>query len=334
MTHRALPVRSLNVGTGAEQVTFEIKPLDDISIPSIYKLIWFLVRPTTLILSLGPMLAALFFCFLHDLAVNGAVALSSFVGVLLFHIALNLFNDYSDHIRGQDRLRATGGTRVIQRGWVRAFEVRRVAWLLLALAVVCALPAVVLHFAPVAIVGGIAFLVGLEFAFQKLRLKYRGFAEILAFVLTGPLLMCGFTWAVTGQVLWYELGLGSIFGAVSLMYFHSANFENIMTDSQAGVRTWATRAGFDASKKFFYFAVALTLTFSALYVFLLEKEVRLLPVFLAQVLLLLPVSLRVKKLASPLSSELTGLRAEALKLNWITLIAFVGGCFWSVFSRV
>ena len=334
-THVALPVRSLNVGTASEQVTFEIKSNEETGTPSALKVIWLLIRPHTLILSLGPMLATLFFCIARGLVPSGPIAISSLLGVLLFHVAINLFNDYGDHIKGQDRLRVSGGSRVIQRGWARAINVKRAAWACLVAAALCGLPSIVLHFAPVAIVAGLALLVGLEFAFQKLRLKYRGWAEIMAFLLTGPFLTSGYAWAITGSNrLGPQAWLGCVFGAISLMYFHSANFENIMTDSQAGISTWATRTGFESSQKFFYFTSLLTLASTAFFIFAMEKEARLLPVLLAQALFLVPVSLRVRGLKSPLSSELVGLRSEALRLCLFTSFAFVGGYLWVIASRI
>lgn len=327
-TQRAIPVRSLNVDSLKEEVTFEIKPLNSLERPSVLEVAGELARLPALALSVGPMMVTLGSCIARDMDVLKGVAFTSFVGVVFFHVAMNLFNDYGDHIKGEDRLRTRSSGGAIQKGWVRAIDVKRGAWALLGLAALFGLPAVLWHFAPVAIVAGLALLAGLEFGFQRFRLKYRGWAEILAFLLTGPLLTTGYAWAITGHVHSGEVVLGCIFGSITLMYFHSKNFENIMTDSQAGVRTWATRAGFDASKGFFYFTVGLVLAFTSIYVLVFEKDAKLLPALLAQVFFLLPVSFRVRKLASPLSSGLSGLRSEALRLIWITVVALIGGYFW------
>lgn len=325
---RALPIRSLNVDTSSEEITFELIPIRDIERPSSSQILLQLVRAPSLILSVGPMLAVFFFCLAQGLSVQFEFVLSSFLGVLLFHIAVNLFNDYYDHMKGEDRLRGKGGSRVLQKGWLRAVTVKRAAWVLLALAGLCGLPAMIWHFSPVALLAGLVALFALEFAFQKLRLKYHGWAEIVAFALTGPLLTAGFTWAITGQVPLAAWVVGCVFGSMTLLYYHAKNFENIMPDSQAGIRTWATRAGFDASKGFSYFVVALILMSSLSFGFLFASDLKLLPTLIAQVLFLIPLVLRIKSLASPLSSELSGLRLEALKLNWITVIALVGGYLW------
>ena len=321
---RALPVRSLNVGTGVEQVTFEIIPRDRIESPNILLTLISLARPSSSILSIGPLVATYLFCWSRGLAFSQAVALSSALGVLLFHIAANLFNDYGDHLRGRDRLRQRGGSRVIQKGWLSARTVRRTAWLAAGASLVCGLPAILQpasEFSPLWIVVGIAALAILEFAFQKLRLKARGWAEILAFLLMGPLLTLGFSWAICGRLFWAQAVLGAVFGSQALMYYHSVNFENIMADSQAKVQTWATRAGFDASKKFFYFTAILSSFCLFVYAGVFEGSPWFAGVVMIHVGCCLQLCERVHYLASPLSSRLMGLRRSVLITCWIT--AFV-----------
>ncbi len=326
-TSRALPLRSLNIGTGFEEITFQIIPIDRIDSPSLIRVAGLLARPSTLAFSSAPMVAT----FLSLLAFNFSqirwlTALAAFCGVTVFHIASNLFNDYGDHIKGQDRIRPHGGSRVIQKGWVTAAQVKQAAWVLVVIAALCGLPA--LLGTPGAVIAAGALLVSLEFAFQKLRLKRRGWAECLAFLLTGPLLTTGFAWAAVGQFLPVQALAGCIFGSIALMYFHSANLENIMPDSQAGARTWATRTGFDASKKFFYFTCGLTMFFTAALIAVIHAWY-FVPVVIAQAGFLVPQCRRVRALQSPLSSDLIGLRSEAVKLSWLTVAMIGAGLVWA-----
>lgn len=322
-THLALPVRSLNVGTQSEEVTFSIVPEESVDRPSSLAVARALVRPSTLIFSAGPMVVVLAEIISKGFSPDRVITVFTLVGVLAFHAAVNLFNDYGDHMKGQDRVRPHGGSRAIQKGWIRAVRVRQMAWGLTGFAALCGVPAIVSS--PVVIIAGMAFLVALEFAFQRIRLKARGLAEIVAFALTGPLLTVAFAWAVTGRLAWNDATLGCIFGSIALMYFHLVNFENIMPDSQAGARTWATRAGFDASKTFFFFTAGLTLATTLVHVAIFEREIRLSLVLLVQVMALLPVTSRVRSLKSPLSSELAGLRWSAVRLAWLTALALGGG---------
>lgn len=320
----ALPVRSLNVGTQFEEVTFEVLPKAALPRPDSATIVRHLVRPASLVFSIGPMITALYFCAAHGYPINRLVGVTSFLGVVLFQVAMNLLNDYGDHMRGQDRIRAQGGSRAIQKGWLTAAQVRRIALFCLGGAALLGVPALVYSTLQVAVFAVLAAVVALDFAFPFLRLKNRGWAEIFGFFLLGPALVTGYSWAVSDVVNYSQMLLGTIFGSIALMYFHSANFENIMSDEQAGARTWATRAGFDASKKFFYFTAGLTVACTTAYMLLIENRTFMVTVLLAQILLLVPVCIRVKNLASPLSSGLTSLRNEAIRLCVLTSVALIG----------
>lgn len=321
-SHRAIPVQSLNVDSSVEQVTFEIVPLNSIQIPGFFKIGLQLMRPQTLVLSVGPMIVVMFSSLAHEVNINKAVALSSFLGVLFFHIAANLFNDYGDHMKGRDRLRDKGGSRVIQNGWLTAVQVNKGAWIFLIFAGLLGIPAVVMNFTPLVVLVGISALFALEFAFQRLRLKARGWSELVAYTLTGPLLTCGFSWAISQRVTLDQIFLGNIFGLTTLLYFHSANFENIMVDSQSGVRTWATRVGFDSSKKFFYFTSAALLVSAVVFVFGFEPRLQMLTVVVSIGIYLFSLNRRVFSLASPLSSNLSGLRWSIVSFAWFIVALF------------
>ena len=327
----ALPLKSLNVGTVSEEVTFAVVDAKSVSQPPGFLIARALLRPSTLIFSTGPMVAVTMKSLAQGFHLQPGLVLGAFLSVLLFHSAVNLFNDYGDHMKGQDRVRPHGGSRAIQKGWVRAWQVKRSAWALTLAAAIAGIPAVIS--APSVIIAGLALLVGLEFAFQRIRLKARGWAEVVAFALTGPLLSSGFAWAINGEWSLSDATLGCVFGAIALMYFHSVNFENIMPDSQAGARTWATRTGFDASQTFFVFTCALTLMASVIHVFVMEQDFRLFPLALAQAMALIPMLVRVRSLQSPVSSGLVGLRWEPVRLAWISAFALAGGYAWIINVR-
>ncbi len=315
-TQMALPIRSMNVGTQTEEITFEIVDDADLVKPSTLRIAQALIRPSSLILSAGPMLTVLARAIWRMRDINWFLALSCFVGVTAFQIATNLFNDYGDHMKGQDRIRPKGGSRAIQSGWVRAKTVKQTALGVTGFAILCGITAV--FRSPALIAAGLALLFTLEFAFQRLRLKARGWAEGLAFLLTGPLLTTGYAWATTGGVEVADISLGCVFGFISLLYFHSANFENIMIDSQAGARTWATRAGFDASKTFYYVVALACLLATAVQTLALDLRAVIAGTLGYQLAQLSFAVARVRRIASPLSSELIGLRTTAIIMAWAT----------------
>ena len=315
-TQMALPIRSMNVGTQSEEITFEILDDSNVSKPSKLRIAQALIRPSSLIFSAGPMLAILARATWRSRDINWLLALSCFIGVTAFQIATNLFNDYGDHMKGQDRIRPKGGSRAIQSGWIRARTVKQTALGVTGFAILCGITAVLRS--PALIAAGLALLFTLEFAFQRLRLKARGWAEGLAFLLTGPLLTTGYAWATTGQVEVGDISLGCVFGFIALLYFHSANFENIMIDSQAGARTWATRAGFDASKTFYYVVALACALSTAVQTLAFDLRAVIAGTFAYQVVHLGFSVVRVRRIASPLSSELIGLRTTAIIMAWTT----------------
>ena len=340
---RALPVRSMNAdarsemapGSNRDVVTFELISIRDIRNPSPFQLFWILLRPSTLILSLGPMMV-IFAGILFKIGLSDQSGLSlvpwwmsigALIGVLSLQVSVNLFNDYFDHIRGKDRLSARGGSRAIKNGWVAARTLKHAAWGLFGFSVLLGAPVVMTHFSAFILVAILALLAALEFASQKLGLKYRGFGEILAFAMTGPLLTVGFSWALIGTATWAQAAMGVVFGSISLMYYHAANFENIMPDDQAGISTWATRTGFDASKKFFHFTAVLTVCTAVVAMLWMRTDWRILVVPLLLAFYLTPLTNRVQRLASPLSSDLVGLRSKVIKLAWFTVVVIIAACF-------
>ncbi|MFT2520598.1 hypothetical protein ACMWQB_30805, partial [Escherichia coli] len=61
-----------------------------------------------------------------------------------------------------------------------------------------------------------ALVAALEFALSRVGLKYKGFAEITAWLMFGPLLTGGFVWAMTGRLVGASLWLGTVFGSLAL----------------------------------------------------------------------------------------------------------------------
>lgn len=292
--------------------------------------IWILaLRPDSLVLSVGPILGALGWLGAQAQAsgqsLDWARALLTITGILALHAAVNLFNDYHDHVRGWDRVRERGGTRVISRGWLRARDVHRAAWASLAIAVLAGVPVVVSNLSSGVLLVLFAGVAVLEFAISHFGLKYKGFAEVAAWMMFGPLLTGGFAWSMTGEITWQSLALGMVYGSIALLCFHLKNFERILTDGRAGLRTWPVRAGFDSSKTFTYFVLAL-ISFSMAVLAVLVDPVpeRIIPLVVLG-FAMGPLATRVRRLESPLASRMRGLHAAGLGLAWFNLLAFLLG---------
>lgn len=325
---RPLLLPLLNTARSREVVgdewVFELVPLEQIQKPS-WLMVWIrALRPDTLVLSVGPILATLGWLAFgaSDVALSFSHVILTIVGILALHASVNLFNDYHDHVRGWDRVREHGGARVIGRGWLRARDVHRAAWAAFAIAVTAGAPVVLANMSSGLLLALFALVAALEFAVSRFGLKYRGFAEITAWFMFGPLLTGGFAWAMTGRLMTGALVLGGLFGSIALLCLHLKNFERILIDGRAGLKTWPVRAGFDASKTFTYFCFGL-ISLSMAFVLVLVDPVpeRFLPMMVLA-LGMGTLAPRVKSLESPLAGRMRGIQGAALRLAWMNLAAF------------
>ncbi len=325
-THRALPIRSMNVETAGEEVTFELAPLSEIRRPGTFRLIWTLMRPWSLVFSLGPMLVTWLYGWGHGAGFDAALVLSALFAVLVFHSGLNVLDDYFDHRGGRDRLNPRGGSRAIQNGWVRARTLRDAGLALLALAAIGGLPVLLAKPGLSFGIALVALVSGLGFSSRLVRLKSRGLGEVTTFLLAGPLLTLGFSWAtsdvvaqpVQESVIWAYALLGCAFGFAAVTYYHLKNIENIMIDSQINARTLAVRLGFDAAKRSVWLLAAL----SAISTLAFGVRIGAGPLFAGaatvQTFLFILIARQVSAAPSPLSGELREARRWGLRAHWAT----------------
>lgn len=328
---RPLLLPLLNTAPSREIVNdewvFELVPLERIQKPS-WLMVWIrALRPDTLVLSVAPILATLGWLMFGagEVSLTVSHVILTIVGILALHASVNLFNDYHDHVRGWDRVREHGGARVISRGWLRASDVHRAAWAAFAIAVTAGAPVVLANMSSGLLLALFALVAALEFAVSRIGLKYRGFAEITAWFMFGPLLTGGFAWAMTGKLMTGALVLGGLFGSLALLCLHLKNFERILIDGRAGLKTWPVRAGFDASKTFTYFCFGL-ISLSMAFVLVIVDPVpeRFLPMMVLA-LGMGTLATRVNSLESPLAGRMRGLQSAALRLAWMNLAAFALG---------
>ncbi len=335
----AIPIRTLNVGSLKEEVTFEVLEKKNIKRPSFFSILLKLLRPQTLSLSAGTMLVSIITASKLQLKISLESALLTIFSVLFFHASLNLFNDFYDHLRGHDRINPQGGSRVIQQAWLPAHIVQKIGFVFLGLSIAFGLPVLYLHSGIVVAIAAISAFAGLEFAIHKLGFKNFGLGEYLVFFLTGPLLTSGAVWAVSGQFQMQMLYLGFVFGSATLFFYHISNIENILVDALAARKTWAVYLGIDNSKKALWFIAGIFSLSYFLFVLSvcklstargpqpLELDLNKFTLFLFLYFILalqfILICVRANRSQSPLSSELESLRNRSLRLHWLTVICMI-----------
>ena len=250
---RALPVKSLNVNTEQESVTFQIIPLSEINRPSYFKIWMKALRPRSFLIVLFPMFLVATKNIVDNNVVDPVTLLLATFGVLFLFAAFKLRNDYVDHMKGFDRIDSQMGSRPIQAGWLTADSVRKVAnWFLLfsfllAFPIFIAFPPVI-FFVLIAAIISYLVLYRVQFSFKE-----AAGGELGILLLVGPLLTSGYELSFAGQVRAETIAIGLIWGGMALLPIHLRNLEMIVTQSQAGMHNLVTYFGFDNSKRFIGF---------------------------------------------------------------------------------
>lgn len=176
-------------------------------------------------------------------------ALSAFVTLALalaLHAAVNLLNDYYDHINGSDAINRdrifpfTGGSRFIQNRVLTPKTVRVYAHILLALTLIGGLGLALLYGWGLIALGAGGILLGWGYSAPPLRLNSRGLGELS--VMTAFLaLVLGTDYVQRGQFasdpVW--LGLPYALMVANLLYINQ--FPDRTADLAAGKRHWVAR---------------------------------------------------------------------------------------------
>jgi 1,4-dihydroxy-2-naphthoate octaprenyltransferase len=327
-THRALPIRTLNANSLQETVTFEIKPVSEIKKPTLAVLLAHLLKVRAFILILFPVYLILVKNTADSTIKDPIVVLISTFGILAAYIAVNLRNDYTDHMKGLDRINPQAGSRVIQNGWMTAAQIRSWAHFFVIVALVLA-SLVIFAFPMVIGVVMLTIMVGIWAQFlKKGSFKYHKGGEFFVFLLLGPLLTTGYQISISGFWDLESLYLGLIWGWLVVFLQHLKNFEYIMINSQARFHNTVTWLGFDKSKNL------LKIWWVLFMVMFLWYHSRYSGVFwtwfLGAVLSFcaLPFFIGLNRLQSSIGSELVRVRGLGYSLVLITLFLWAAENIW------
>ncbi len=173
------------------------------------------------------------------------------LAVVMTHLAANLINDYADSFSGADARDLTyygffGGSKLIQEGRLSR------AWYLAAAricAVVAALAVAALVIACKAPLSTPLYFVAIlalawSYSHGPLRFVYRGWGEVVVFLLFGPACVAGGLFLQLGYVPWLTaLSLSLPFGFLTAGILVANEVPDADDDAAAGKRTLVVRAG-------------------------------------------------------------------------------------------
>ena len=170
------------------------------------------------------------------------------LNIVVFHAAGNTWSDYFDYKKGVDREDAIGGMSIVS-GEFKAHEIKRLAWILLIVAVAAGVGLMLHAGLPVLYFG----LAGCVLTLLYPWMKYRALGDLDIFLTYSVLPILGTSFVATGylhkEVLWLMLPIGLI----TVGILHVNNSRDIEQDSRAGIKTFAMLIGKRASV-FFYIA--------------------------------------------------------------------------------
>ena len=220
----------------------------------------------------------------------GRAVLAALVALLL-QIGVNYANDYSDGIRGTDKVRV-GPLRLVGSGVARPRDVKMAAFAAFGLAMLAGLALVVLSQAWwLLLVGAGAVLAAWGYTGGKSPYGYMGLGDVFVFVFFGPVATLGTTFTQAGAVSAAAV-LGSIStGLIAVALLMANNVRDIPTDTQVGKRTLAVRLGDTNARRSYVLMMALPMV---LMMFLVPGNPWLLLVLLLVPFMLLPSWLMLK----------------------------------------
>lgn len=325
---RALPVQTLNVNSASETVTFRIVPVNSIQKPSVMEMVLQTFKVKSFLLILFPLFLVLTKNIVDKSLVDPSTTVIATIGVLLAFIAVNLRNDYMDHMMGVDRILEKSGSRAIQNGWVTAEKVKSFSNLFLFLAVACAVP-IVFAFPQVGMVILLSTLVGIWAQFKKkTSFKYQIGGELALFLLFGPLLTVGYQLSMGAPFDRESIWIGCIWGWLVLFIVHLRNFENILPSMQAGFSNTVNWLGFDKSRRLIAGWWALFVIFNLVYHAYFAGTYWGFHLSILLTLLSTSFIYKLKNISSSTGSELRTVFKSGFLLFLITVGLWVYECLW------
>ncbi len=325
---RALPEKSFGIGTSNERVTFKLIPVSEIVRPSKLKIIGLALRPSYMTLTLGPVVVVSSFLLSQGWIPNWLNLCMAVLALMFLHFAVFLFNDYYDHIHGQDRINPRRGSQIIQKGWEPAYKIKRWAFLNLALGVGLGIYLALLSSTFLFLIGGVALAAVILFPWLR-DLKSGPFAELVTFLCFGPLLVYGFLTAVEAPIEWTLLLASGAFGGLAVVCVHLKYLENLFHESMNGSTHLLARLGFDKGRNLVIFEVLLTTLWLAawFYAYRFAWSWAFSFVCFAPALILI---LRLARIRSPMASSMKGLTTAGL-LGHLALSLFMTLVFLGIY---
>lgn len=216
-------------------------------------------RPKTLIASISPVLigSAISLSFK---AFSFLILLNTLLTALFLQIGTNLTNDYFDAKKGSDRETRIGPRRIMQKGLVREYEMKRAIFISFLLAATSCIYLILIGGPLISYLLILGILLGIGYTAGPLALAYIGLGDLVVFLFFGCVATLMTAYLHTGKFL-LEAFIGGIApGALSTAILVANNLRDRLEDEKSDKKTMIVRFGETFGKWEYTFFV--TLAFS------------------------------------------------------------------------
>ncbi len=182
---------------------------------------------------------------------------------LALQVGVNYANDYSDGVRGTDKVRV-GPIRLVASGLASAKSVKNAAFIAFGVAVLAGLP-LVLTISPWLLIIGMAAIAAAWFYTGGPKpYGYLGLGEVFVFVFFGLVATVGTTYVAIEKITTLSIVLGCAAGALACAMLVINNLRDMATDRKVGKHTLAVRIGDSATRRLYILLVSVPFLLIAL----------------------------------------------------------------------
>lgn len=187
--------------------------------------------------------AAVYALWLHPAVISWLLIPIFLLCAVLLHAAANLTNDYYDYIGGIDTKDSSGSSGILTHGLMEPADILRGSYIAYAAGIILGLILVVIRGMPLLLMGLAGALGGYAYTAKPFDLKYKGFGDIMVFILMGPLLVISAYYAFTGFITARALIVSIPIGCLVAAILHANNIRDMVSDKKAGIATLALKMG-------------------------------------------------------------------------------------------
>jgi 1,4-dihydroxy-2-naphthoate octaprenyltransferase len=207
-------------------------------------------RPRTLPAAIAPVLVGTGIAQ-HSGSFNLGRALLALIVALALQAGVNYSNDFSDGIRGTDRVRV-GPVRLVGQGLAKPHQVKRAAFSMFAIAMASGFTLVLLTQAWWLLTVGAASVAAAWFYTGGSRpYGYAGFGELFVFIFFGIVPVVGTAYVQTLELTWGAFVASVGVGALACSILITNNLRDIPGDTEHGKLTLAVRIGDQKTRTFY-----------------------------------------------------------------------------------